>query len=59
MLPTVQPGYLRELIPEEVPEQGETWQSIFQDIERVIMPGVSEYFFSSIPCRKVISTFSL
>ena len=39
MLPTAQPGYLRELIPEEVPEQGETWQFIFQDIERVIMPG--------------------
>jgi aromatic-L-amino-acid decarboxylase len=51
VLPTVQPGYLRELIPEEAPEQGETWKSRFQDIERVIMPGVSEYFFSTIPCR--------
>ncbi|EFX64462.1 hypothetical protein DAPPUDRAFT_19266, partial [Daphnia pulex] len=39
VLPIVQSGYLRGLIPEEAPEQGETWQSIFQDIERVIMPG--------------------
>lgn len=40
VLPTVEPGYLRELIPAEAPEQGEAWQFIFQDIERVIMPGV-------------------
>ncbi|KAK4006031.1 hypothetical protein OUZ56_011162 [Daphnia magna] len=43
VLPTVEPGYLRKLIPEEAPEQGETWQSIFQDIERVIMPGVTHW----------------
>ncbi len=42
VLPTVEPGYLRGLIPEQAPEQGEAWQNIFQDIERVIMPGVKK-----------------
>lgn len=40
VLPTVEPGYMRRLLPEEAPEHGESWQNIFQDVERVIMPGV-------------------
>jgi hypothetical protein len=40
VLPTVQPGYIRDMIPATAPEQGEPWQEIFQDVERVIMPGV-------------------
>lgn len=40
VLPTVKPGYLRDLIPEEAPEEGEKWEEIMKDIERVIMPGV-------------------
>ncbi|KFO37465.1 histidine decarboxylase isoform X1 [Fukomys damarensis] len=38
--PDVQPGYLRELLPESAPEEPDSWDSIFGDIERVIMPGV-------------------
>uniref|UniRef100_UPI00398EC96E histidine decarboxylase n=1 Tax=Pristiophorus japonicus TaxID=55135 RepID=UPI00398EC96E len=38
--PDVQPGYMRELLPATAPEQGESWSSIFEDIERVIMPGM-------------------
>ncbi|XP_067827329.1 histidine decarboxylase [Heptranchias perlo] len=38
--PDVQPGYMRDLLPAKAPEGGETWSSIFEDIERVIMPGV-------------------
>lgn len=50
VLSTVEPGYLRALIPEHAPEQGESWQSIFQDVERVIMPGVSYIFIArSLP----------
>lgn len=41
VLPSVQPGYIKELLPETAPDQGESWDQIFQDIERVIMPGVS------------------
>ena len=39
--PDVQPGYLRKLLPEEAPESGEKWESIMEDVETKIMPGVS------------------
>ncbi|XP_008565129.1 PREDICTED: histidine decarboxylase isoform X2 [Galeopterus variegatus] len=38
--PDVQPGYLRALLPESAPEEPDSWDSIFGDIERIIMPGV-------------------
>jgi len=37
----VEPGYLRELVPDEAPKDPEQWDDVFHDIERVIMPGVS------------------
>jgi histidine decarboxylase len=40
VFPDVTPGYIRELIPSEAPIQGENWDAIFKDVERVIMPGV-------------------
>ena len=47
-LPDVEPGYLRELIPDMAPEVGDKWDDLFKDIERVIMPGVSSFLaFSS------------
>ncbi|XP_014667849.1 PREDICTED: aromatic-L-amino-acid decarboxylase-like [Priapulus caudatus] len=42
-LPTVKPGYLAKLIPEEAPQQPEAWEDVFKDIERVIMPGVTHW----------------
>jgi hypothetical protein len=41
VFPDVTPGYIRELLPHEAPEQGENWDQIFNDLERVIMPGVN------------------
>ncbi|XP_006086041.1 histidine decarboxylase [Myotis lucifugus] len=38
--PDVRPGYLRAQLPESAPEDPDSWDSIFGDIERVIMPGV-------------------
>ncbi|XP_006831723.1 PREDICTED: histidine decarboxylase isoform X2 [Chrysochloris asiatica] len=38
--PDVQPGYLRAQLPESAPEEPDSWDSIFGDIERIIMPGV-------------------
>lgn len=38
--PDVRPGYLRAQLPESAPEQPDSWDSIFGDIERIIMPGV-------------------
>ncbi|XP_021929381.1 aromatic-L-amino-acid decarboxylase-like [Zootermopsis nevadensis] len=43
VLPSVEPGYLQNLIPGDAPEQPEKWQDILVDIERVIMPGVTHW----------------
>ena len=47
-LPQVKPGYLMELLPGEAPDEGEKWDDIFGDIERVIMPGVSWNLLNSL-----------
>lgn len=39
--PDVEPGYLRSLIPSEAPVEPDDYNDIIQDVERVIMPGVS------------------
>uniref|UniRef100_A0A8C5MJP2 Aromatic-L-amino-acid decarboxylase n=1 Tax=Leptobrachium leishanense TaxID=445787 RepID=A0A8C5MJP2_9ANUR len=53
VFPDVQPGYLRQLIPDSAPEEGEPYEAIINDVERVIMPGVthwhSPYFFAYFP----------
>ncbi|KAM4688350.1 aromatic-L-amino-acid decarboxylase isoform 1-T2 [Discoglossus pictus] len=53
VFPNVEPGYLRPLIPDSAPEEGETYEDIIKDVERVIMPGVthwhSPYFFAFYP----------
>lgn len=41
--PDVKPGYMRHLIPESAPLEGESWSKIFPDIERVVMPGVTHW----------------
>ncbi|XP_077483212.1 histidine decarboxylase [Amblyomma americanum] len=43
VFPNVKPGYMRELLPDHAPEQGEAYENIFKDIERVIMPGVTHW----------------
>ncbi|TKS69619.1 Histidine decarboxylase [Collichthys lucidus] len=40
VIPDVKPGYMRELLPDAAPTEAEDWESIFNDIEKVIMPGV-------------------
>ena len=51
-LPDVEPGYLRELIPDVAPEVGDKWDDLFKDIERVIMPGVS-IFSHFLPSKRI------
>ena len=41
VFPNVSPGYMRTLVPETAPQDAESWEDIFRDVERVIMPGVS------------------
>lgn len=43
VFPDVKPGYMRDLLPEEAPENPEPWQNIFNDIERVVMPGMTHW----------------
>ena len=39
--PDVQPGYLRSLVPSTAPEEPDAFEDIINDVERIIMPGVS------------------
>ncbi|XP_015787918.1 histidine decarboxylase-like isoform X2 [Tetranychus urticae] len=43
VFPSVKPGYMRDLVPDLAPEEGEPWSTIFTDIEKVIMPGVTHW----------------
>ncbi|KAI1487741.1 pyridoxal phosphate-dependent transferase [Biscogniauxia mediterranea] len=43
VLPTVEPGYLRKLLPADAPEEGEPWADIQKDIEDKIMPGITHW----------------
>ncbi|XP_076643377.1 aromatic-L-amino-acid decarboxylase [Halictus rubicundus] len=43
VLPTVQPGYMKPLLPSEAPQTPESWKDIMADIERIIMPGVTHW----------------
>lgn len=43
VFPAVQPGYMRALIPDEAPKEGESFEEIFKDFESIILPGVRYY----------------
>lgn len=47
MIPDVKPGYMKDLLPDTAPAEPEDWESIFNDIEKVIMPGVGSYCLPS------------
>ncbi|KAJ6195808.1 aromatic-L-amino-acid decarboxylase [Bipolaris maydis] len=55
VLPAVKPGYLRPLLPSSTPEEGEPWETIQADIDRVIMPGLTHWqspkFMAFFPCN--------
>lgn len=41
--PSVEPGYLRHLLPDEAPVKSESWDTIMEDVESKIMPGVTHW----------------
>lgn len=41
--PTVEPGYLKELLPKEAPQKPEDWNDIMRDVEEKIMPGITHW----------------
>lgn len=40
VIPDVQPGYMRVQLPDSAPIESDSWDDIFRDIEKIIMPGV-------------------
>jgi len=40
VLPEVQPGYLRDMLPNNAPTHAERWEDIIADVDHAIMPGV-------------------
>ena len=48
-LPDVEPGFMRELIPDRAPEVPDSWEDVMKDVERVIMPGVSDPSWTFYP----------
>ncbi|KAF2368857.1 Pyridoxal phosphate-dependent decarboxylase [Trinorchestia longiramus] len=41
--PNVEPGYLRPILPEAAPQEGESFEEIMADVESKIMPGVTHW----------------
>ncbi|KAI8433739.1 hypothetical protein MSG28_015722 [Choristoneura fumiferana] len=41
VLPSVEPGYLLKLLPENAPEEPESWKDVLNDFSQSIMPGMS------------------
>lgn len=41
--PNVEPGYLRKLLPVEAPINPDNWDTIMEDVENKIMPGVTHW----------------
>lgn len=42
VLSSVEPFYVRELVPKNPPEKPEKWADVFNDVEEVVMKGVSK-----------------
>ena len=45
VLPDVKPGYIRDLVPSEAPEQGESWKKVMEDVEKGV--------YSSSYCNQI------
>lgn len=43
VFPDVSPGYMRQLLPESAPVEGEPWPKIFGDVEHIVMSGVTHW----------------
>ena len=49
------PGYIRELLPDQPPEDGETFEAVLADMNEKILPGITHWqspnFFAFFPCN--------
>jgi hypothetical protein len=44
--PSVEPGYLRYVLPSQAPQHPEEWDTIMADVDTKIMPGVNKEYSS-------------
>ncbi len=55
VLSQVQPGEIRASLPAEAPMQGEQFESLLRDVEKLILPGITHWqspnFFAFFPCN--------
>ncbi|GAA5948455.1 hypothetical protein JCM21900_002712 [Sporobolomyces salmonicolor] len=55
VVPKVQPGDVAKLIDAQAPEEGEAWDAIASDFDRVIMPGITHWqhpnFYAYFPAN--------
>lgn len=61
VLSQVQPGYLKDLLPDAAPDQPEKFQDVLDDITKKIIPGVTHWqspnFFGYYPANSSIAGF--
>ncbi|KAK4337202.1 hypothetical protein RND71_043301 [Anisodus tanguticus] len=43
VFPAVQPGYMRQLLPDIAPESSESWDKIMIDIKNLVLPGITHW----------------
>ncbi|RZC37350.1 Pyridoxal deC and/or SLA LP auto ag domain containing protein, partial [Asbolus verrucosus] len=43
VLSSVEPGYMKCLLPEKAPSSGESWQSVLQDLHKIVAPGLTHW----------------
>jgi aromatic-L-amino-acid decarboxylase len=55
VLSRVKPGEIRAMLPESPPANGDTFEQIFADLDRVIMPGITHWqspnFYAYFPAN--------
>ena len=55
VLSNVAPGQIRDALPDEPPEQGEPFKNILEDINKIILPGITHWqspnFFAYFPAN--------
>jgi len=55
VLSQVQPGQIRSMLPAKAPEQGEAFDKILSDIDRIVLPGITHWqspnFFGYFPAN--------
>ena len=43
VFPNVKPGYMRPLLPERAPDEGESFEAIFADMASIVVPGITHW----------------